>query len=203
MITKPTIIALDLEGTLVPEIWIEVAEKTGIEKLRLTTRDISDYDKLMKMRISILRKHNLPLATIQEIIGNINPFFGAKEFLDWICTHDNLQPVILSDTFYQFALPIISKLGHPILFCNSLVIDDNDMIIDYQMRQDNQKEKTIAAFGNLNFEVVAIGDSYNDTTMLKQADRGILFRAPEKIIKQFPQFKAIKQYEKLKKYILK
>lgn len=202
MITKPTIIALDLEGTLAPEIWIEVAEKTEIEKLRLTTRDISDYDKLMKMRIKILHEHNLSLADIQKIIKNIAPFNGAKEFLDWIRTHDNLQPIILSDTFYQFALPIMKKLGNPTLFCNSLETDDSNMIIDYHIRQDNQKECEVTAFQDLNFKVVAIGDSYNDSNMIKRADIGIFFRAPEKILKQFPQFKAMREYKELKKCIL-
>ena len=198
MITKSTIIALDLEGTLAPEIWIEVAKKTGIEKLHLTTRDISDYNELMKMRIKILREHNLSLSDIQKIIKKIDPFSGAKEFLDWIRTHDNLQPVILSDTFYQFALPIMKKLGNPTLFCNSLETDCDDMIVNYHMRQDNQKEREVTAFQDLNFKVVAIGDSYNDSNMIRRADIGIFFRAPEKILKQFPQFKAMKEYKELR-----
>ena len=202
MITKPTIIALDLEGTLAPEIWIEVAEKTGIKRLRLTTRDIQDYDKLMQMRIKILREHNLSLTAIQKIIKNVAPFDVAKEFLDWIRTHDNLQPVILSDTFYQFALPIMKKLGNPTLFCNSLETDDNNMIVDYHIRQDNQKEREVAAFQDLNFKVIAIGDSYNDSNMIKRADVGIFFRAPEKILKQFSQFKAMKEYKELRRCIL-
>ena len=202
MMTKPTIIALDLEGTLAPEIWIKIAENTGIEGLRLTTRDVPDYDKLMNARIEIVKKHKLSLIDIQKIIKKIDPFTGAKEFLDWVRKDINMQPVIISDTFYQFAQPIIEKLGNPALFCNLLEIDDNNMIISHRMRQDNQKEKVVAACKDLKFQVVAIGDSYNDTVMLARADKGILFRAPEKISKEFPQFILVHEYDKPKKYIL-
>ncbi|HEX5691884.1 MAG TPA: bifunctional phosphoserine phosphatase/homoserine phosphotransferase ThrH, partial [Roseiflexaceae bacterium] len=164
MSRKPTLIATDLEGVLVPEIWIAVAEKTGIERLRLTTRDIPDYDELMRGRIAIMREHNLSLADIQAVIATLEPFDGARDYLDWVRAHAQL--IILSDTFYEFAAPLMLKLGYPTLFCNMLEIDAAGNISGYRMRQDHGKRRSVAAFQSLEFQVLAIGDSYNDTAML-------------------------------------
>jgi phosphoserine/homoserine phosphotransferase len=189
------IICLDLEGVLVPEIWINVAEHTGIEDLRLTTRDISDYDKLMKYRIDILEKHNLKLKDIQRVIGEMDPLPGAREFLDSL--REKAQVIILSDTFTQFAKPLMRKLGWPTLFCNSLVIDAQDNIIDYTLRQNDGKKHAVGALRSLNFSIIACGDSYNDVTMLQSADNGIFFRPPEKILEEFPQFPVVQSHADL------
>ena len=177
---------LDLEGVLVPEIWITFAEKTGIEKLRLTTRDIPDYDELMRGRLKILDENNLKLADIQEVIGGIAPLPGAKEFLSWL--ESEFQVIILSDTFSQFAGPLMEQLGHPTLFCHDLVVDEAGRIANYRLRIPDAKTKAVSALKGLNLKVIAAGDSYNDTGMLKEADVGILFRAPENVVKKFPQF---------------
>jgi phosphoserine/homoserine phosphotransferase len=196
---KPTLIATDLEGVLVPEIWIAVAEKTGIERLRLTTRDIPDYGELMLGRIAILREQKLKLADIQSVIATLEPLPGALEYLAWARAHTQL--IILSDTFYEFAAPLMLKLGHPTLFCNSLMVDRDGNIVGYQMRQDHGKRLSVAAFRSLQFHVVAIGDSYNDTAMLGTADAGILFRPPDTIAAEFPQFPVMREYAELRCYI--
>jgi len=188
---------LDLEGVLIPEIWIAVAEKTGIKKLRLTTRDIPDYDELMRGRLKILDEHNLKLADIQEVIGTLSPLEGAKEFLDWL--KSEFQVIILSDTFYQFAGPLMEKLGHPTLFCNELIVNDDGCITNYRLRQPDGKTKAVTALKGLNFQVIAAGDSYNDTGMLKVADAGILFRPPDNVIEEFPQFPVTHTYDEFKK----
>ena len=188
---------LDLEGVLVPEIWIDFAEQTGIEKLRLTTRDIPDYDELMRGRLKILDKNNLKLADIQKVIQKIKPLEGAYEFLGWL--KSEFQVIILSDTFYQFAGPLMAQLDYPTLFCNSLVVAKDGRITDYQLRQADGKTKAVTALQSLNFKVVAAGDSYNDTGMLKKADAGIFFRPPESITKEFPQFPVTHQYDEMKK----
>jgi phosphoserine / homoserine phosphotransferase len=197
---KPTILASDLEGVLVPEIWIAVAEKTGIEQLRLTTRDISDYDKLMTGRIAILREHKLTLADIQAVIATVDPLPGALEFLEWARNH--LQVIILSDTFYEFAAPLMLKLGQPTLFCNTIIADAGNTISGYQLRQIDGKRKAVEALKSLDFWVIAMGDSYNDTTMLGAADAGILFRPPANIIAEFPQFPVIYEYDRLREYLM-
>lgn len=191
-----TIVTLDLEGVLVPEIWIAVAEKTGIAELRLTTRDIPDYDVLMKGRLKILDAHGLKLKDIQEVIGTLRPLEGALDFMRELraCT----QVIILSDTFEQFAQPLMRQLEWPTLFCHRLDVVD-DRIVGYTLRQQNQKQKSVAALKSLNYRVIAAGDSFNDTTMLAEADAGFLFHAPEAIIKQFPQFPAIHEYSELLK----
>ena len=191
---------LDLEGVLVPEIWIAFAEKTGIEKLRLTTRDIPDYDELMRGRLKILDENNLKLADIQEVIGGIAPLPGAKEFLSWL--ESEFQVIILSDTFSQFAGPLMEQLGHPTLFCHDLVVDEAGRIANYRLRIPDAKTKAVSALKGLNLKVIAAGDSYNDTGMLKEADVGILFRAPENVVKKFPQFPVTRTYEELKTAII-
>jgi phosphoserine/homoserine phosphotransferase len=196
MYRKPTIVAMDLEGVLVPEVWIAVAEKTGIEKLRLTTRDISDYDELMRMRISILREQGLTLRDVQDVIATMDPLPGASDFIDWV--RREAQVVILSDTFYEFALPLMKKLAYPTLFCNSIEADETNSIVDYHLRISDGKRKAVEAFKAIHFRVVAVGDSYNDTTMLSSADLGILFRPPDNVIEEFPQFSVCHEYDALK-----
>ena len=191
---------LDLEGVLVPEIWIAFAEKTRIEKLRLTTRDIPDYDELMRGRLKILDENNLKLADIQEVIGGIAPLPGAKEFLSWL--ESEFQVIILSDTFSQFAGPLMEQLGHPTLFCHDLVVDEAGRIANYRLRIPDAKTKAVSALKGLNLKVIAAGDSYNDTGMLKEADVGILFRAPENVVKEFPQFPVTRTYEEFKTAII-
>ena len=191
---------LDLEGVLVPEIWITFAEKTGIEKLRLTTRDIPDYDELMRGRLKILDENNLKLADIQEVIGGIAPLPGAKEFLSWL--ESEFQVIILSDTFSQFAGPLMEQLGHPTLFCHDLVVDEAGRIANYRLRIPDAKTKAVSALIGLNLKVIGAGDSYNDTGMLKEADVGILFRAPENVVKEFPQFPVTRTYEEFKTAII-
>lgn len=195
---KQTIVTLDLEGVLVPEIWIAVAEKTGIEALRLTTRDIPDYDVLMKGRLKILTAHSLKLRDIQEVISCLRPLEGGKEFLDQL--RERVQVIILSDTFEQFAQPLLQQLDWPTLFCNRLIVED-DRIVGYQLRQPNQKQSAVAALKNLNYQIVAAGDSFNDTAMLREADFGYFFRAPVVIQKQFSQFPGVETYADLLKSI--
>jgi len=189
------IVCLDLEGILVPEIWISVAEKTGIEELSLTTRDIPDFDQLMRRRLEILKRASLKIRDIQEIIESIKPLEGAIEFLDRV--REGFQLIVLSDTFVEFADPILKKLNRPACFCNSLVIDPDGVIVDYQLRQRDGKRHAIKALKGLGFKVIAIGDSYNDTTMLSEANEGILFRPPENIKGEFPHFPVIETYEGL------
>ena len=183
---------LDLEGVLLPEIWIKFAEKTGIEELKLTTRDIPDYDQLMMGRLAILKKHNLKLQDIQDVIEALSPLDGACDFLQWL--KSEFQVIILSDTFYEFAQPLMKKLDYPTLFCHKLITDDAGNIVNYELRQSDQKTKAVKALQGLNFQVVSAGDSYNDTGMLQQADAGILFCPPEKVIQEFPQFPVTRNY---------
>ena len=190
------IVCLDLEGVLVPEIWINVAETTGIEALRITTRDEPDYDKLMRQRIAILETHRLRLRDIQSVIGRMGPLEGAQEFLAWL--RGEHQVIILSDTFYEFAAPLMAQLGHPTLFCNSLIVDGDDRVRDYRIRLQDGKRKAVMALKLLNLDVIAAGDSYNDTTMLAEADAGILFRPPENVVREFPQFPVTRTYGELR-----
>lgn len=170
------IACLDLEGVLVPEIWINFAKRTGIDELRATTRDIPDYDVLMRQRLRILQQHNLGLPDIQEVIDGMGPLEGAKDFLDWL--RERFQVVILSDTFYEFAAPLMRQLGHPTLLCHRLSVDESGAVRDYHLRQKDPKRASIKALHSLNYRIIAAGDSYNDTSMLAEADRGILFRPP-------------------------
>ena len=195
------IACLDLEGVLVPEIWINVAEKTGIKELRLTTRDISDYDVLMKKRLKILEENKLKIKDIQDVIATLNPLEGAKQFVDWLRTE--FQVIILSDTFYEFAHPLMQQLDFPCLFCHSLEIRPQGQITNYRLRMSDQKTKSVKALQDLNFKVIAAGDSYNDTGMLQQANRGILFKPPQNVIDEFPQFQVTTNYQELKDAFLK
>ncbi|MCF0261363.1 MAG: bifunctional phosphoserine phosphatase/homoserine phosphotransferase ThrH [Sphaerochaetaceae bacterium] len=187
------IICLDLEGVLVPEIWIAFAEKTGIPQLKRTTRDEPDYDKLMKYRMDILKEHNLTLKDIQDVIATIKPLEGAKEFLDKV--RSITQVVILSDTFKEFAKPLMKQLGWPTILCNSLITDENNMLIGMKLRQQDGKRKAIDGFRSMNFRTFAAGDSYNDLTMIHKADKGCLFRAPENILKEEPDLKLCTTYD--------
>ena len=191
---KQTIVSLDLEGVLVPEIWIAVAEKTGIEALRHTTRDEPDYDLLMRSRLDIMRENNIKLSDIQDVIASLSPLEGAKGFLDDL--RAQTQVVILSDTFVQFANPLMRQLDWPVIFCNHLEVSD-DVVVNYHLRQLDQKRQSVVAFKSLNFEVIAAGDSYNDTNMLTEANHGILFRAPENIQSEFSQFPAVTEFNEL------
>lgn len=191
------IACLDLEGVLVPEIWIGFAEKTGIDSLRATTRDIPDYDVLMQQRLRILRENNLKLQDIQSVISTMTPMSGARDFIDWL--RERFQVVILSDTFYEFSQPLMRQLGFPVLLCHRLVANDSGVITDYKIRQPDPKRQCVKAFHNLNFRVIATGDSYNDTSMLKEADAGILFKAPQRVIAEFPQFPSVSEYDELKR----
>jgi len=198
--TLVEIACLDLEGVLVPEIWIEFAKATGIEELKATTRDIPDYDVLMRQRLRILDEHGLTLPQIQETIATLKPLEGAIEFVDWL--RERFQVVILSDTFYEFSQPLMRQLGFPTLFCHRLIADDKGRIVDYQLRQANPKRQSVLAFKTLYYRVIAAGDSYNDTTMLSEADAGILFHAPQNVIDEFPQFPAVQTFEDLKKQFI-
>jgi len=191
----PLIVCLDLEGVLTPEVWIAFAEKTGIDALRRTTRDEPDYDKLMQGRLEILDEHGFKLSDIQDVIGTLEPLPGAREFLDEL--RDRTQVIVLSDTFYQFAAPFMRQLGQPTLFCHQLRVDDADRVTGYQLRIPDGKRGAVAALKNIGFRVHAVGDSYNDTTMLKEADKGILFRCPDNVAEEFPQFKRTDVYAEL------
>jgi phosphoserine / homoserine phosphotransferase len=189
----------DLEGVFLPEVWIEFASKVGIEELKLTTRDISDYDVLMKKRLSILKENNLKIQDIENVISKIDPLEGAVEALDWI--RERTQIIILSDTFEEFAKPMMKKLNFPALFCHSLTIDPIGNITDYNIRIDNQKKKAVQAFKSMNYNVTAFGDSYNDTQMILEADNGFLFRPPENVINDFPELPFARNYNELKTMI--
>lgn len=193
------IVCCDLEGVFVPEIWINVAKKTGIDELKLTTRDISDYDVLMKKRLSILADRGLKLADITDVIATIEPLEGALEFLTWL--RKKTQVIIVSDTFTQFAGPLMEKLLMPTLFCNTLTIGKDGAITDYNLRQKEGKRHTVLALRTLNYHITAMGDSYNDIGMLKEADLGILFRPPENVVQEFPQFPVVTDYDALRKLL--
>jgi phosphoserine / homoserine phosphotransferase len=190
------IACLDLEGVLVPEIWINVAKTTGIEALKRTTRDEPDYDKLMRARLGILDQHGLKLRDIQAVIAQMGPLDGARDFITWLRARH--QVIILSDTFYEFAAPLMAQLDNPCLFCNSLVVDEQGRVTNYQLRIRDGKRKAVMALKLLNFTVVAAGDSYNDTTMLAEADAGILFRPPDSVIRDFPHFPVTHTYDELR-----
>lgn len=190
------LLCLDLEGVLVPEIWINFAERTGIKELRATTRDVPDYDVLMRQRLRLLDEHNLKLPDIQDVINDMGPLCGARDFMDW--AREEFQVIILSDTFYEFAKPLMRQLGYPTLFCHRLITDETGRITDYKLRQKDPKRMSVKALHSLNYRIVAAGDSYNDTTMLSEADLGILFHAPQNVIDEFPQFPAVHTYDDLR-----
>ena len=188
---------LDLEGVLVPEIWIGFAEQTGIEELRLTTRDVPDYDALMRRRLAILAERGLGLPDIQGVIARMGPLEGAPAFLAWL--RERFQVAILSDTFYEFAAPLMRQLGQPLLLCNRLVVAADGRILDYRIRQKDPKRQAVRAFHELRYRVVASGDSYNDTAMLAEADAGILFCPPDAVAREFPQFPVARDYDALRR----
>ena len=187
---------LDLEGVLIPEIWIAFAERTGIDELRATTRDIPDYNVLMKQRLDLLDQHKLKIDDIQEVIAGLAPLPGAIDFINWL--RERFQVIILSDTFYEFSQPLMRQLGWPTLFCHRLVTDGSGRVVDYKLRQEDPKRASVKALHSLNYRVIAAGDSYNDTTMLGEADVGFLIHAPQNVIDEFPQFKAVDTLEALK-----
>jgi phosphoserine/homoserine phosphotransferase len=191
---RQSVVTLDVEGVLVPEIWIAVAERTGIEGLRRTTRDEPDYDVLMRYRLDLLGEHQLTMSLIEDVIAGLEPLDGARDFLDEL--RSEAQVILLSDTFEQFARPLMRQLGWPTVLCHRLVVAD-DRIVDYRLRQPNQKQRAVEALRGLNLQVIAAGDSYNDTTMLGAADVGYLFHAPTNVIAEFPQFAALDTFDEL------
>jgi len=193
------VVCSDLEGVFVPEVWINVAKITGIEKLKITTRDEPDYDKLMKYRLNILDEHNLKIQDIQQVISNIKPLDGALEFTKWL--RDISRFVIVSDTFQEFAKPLMKQLDDPFILCHSLEIDKDGRITNYKLRQSDPKRRTVEAFQSMNFKVIAFGDSYNDVSMLKKAEVGILFCPPQKVIDEFPELPVAHNYAELKALI--
>jgi phosphoserine / homoserine phosphotransferase len=187
---------LDLEGVLVPEIWIAFSERTGIQELRATTRDIPDYNVLMKQRLGLLEQHGLRINDIQEVIATLEPLPGAIEFVDWM--RERFQVIILSDTFYEFSQPLMRQLHWPTLFCHRLITDDAGRVVDYKLRQEDPKRASVQALHSLNYRVLAAGDSYNDTSMLAEADVGFLIHAPQNVIDEFPQFRSVETLAELK-----
>jgi phosphoserine / homoserine phosphotransferase len=187
---------LDLEGVLVPEIWIAFSERTGIQELRATTRDIPDYNVLMKQRLGLLEQHGLKINDIQDVIATLEPLPGAIEFVDWM--RERFQVIILSDTFYEFSQPLMRQLHWPTLFCHRLITDDAGRVVDYKLRQEDPKRASVQALHSLNYRVLAAGDSYNDTSMLAEADVGFLIHAPQNVIDEFPQFKSVDTLAELK-----
>lgn len=194
------IVCFDLEGVFTPEIWINVARYTGIEELKITTRDEPDYDKLMKYRIDILHKHSISLKQIQDVIASLELLTGARDFLDWVRSHT--QAIIVTDSFEEFAMPFIQKLGYPLVLCHNLQVDENNMITGYNLRQPDPKKRVVEAFQNLNYKVIGIGDSYNDMGMIMQADKGIFFRPPDKVVADYPQFPVTRTYDELEALLM-
>lgn len=193
------VICCDLEGVWVPEVWINVAKKTGIDELKLTTRDIKDYDELMQYRLKILDKHGLKLRDIQEVIATIQPLDGALEVIKWLQRISRL--IVVSDTFVEFAEPLMRQLDYPTLFCHSLEVDDTNRITGYKLRQKDPKRQVIKALQSLNYEVIAFGDSYNDVSMLQQADNAFLYRPPQNVIDEFPEFPVATNYDQMRSLI--
>jgi phosphoserine / homoserine phosphotransferase len=194
------IICFDMEGVFTPEIWVNVARKTGIEALRITTRDEPDYDKLMHYRIGILHEHGITLTYIQEVIASLDLLPGARDFFDWV--RERSQAVVVTDSFVEFAMPFIEKLGKPLVLCHNLVVDENDMIVGYNLRQPDPKRCVVEAFQRLRYQVIGIGDSYNDMGMIEQADQGIFYCPPDNVVKDYPQYPVTRNYEALKQMIL-
>ena len=190
------LVCLDLEGVLVPEIWIEFSRRTRIPELSRTTRDEPDYDKLMRYRLDLLKTHKLGLPDIQKVISDMGPMAGARKFLDEL--RRDFQVIILSDTFYEFAMPLMAQLGMPTLFCHKLEADDEGYVVNYHLRMPNQKMEAVRRFKEINFQVIAAGDSYNDTAMLAEAHAGILFHPPQNVIDEFPQFPVTMNYDELR-----
>lgn len=192
---RQTVVTLDLEGVLIPEIWVATAERTGIEELRRTTRDEPDYEVLMRGRLDVLAANDLHMGDVTDVIATLEPLDGAARFLERL--RERTQVIILSDTFEEFARPLMAQLGWPTVLCHRLVVDGDDRIADYRLRQPDQKRRAVQALHDLEYRVLAAGDSYNDTTMLAEADHGFLFRAPDNVIREFPQFAAVWDYDDL------
>jgi phosphoserine / homoserine phosphotransferase len=193
------IVCFDMEGVFTPEIWINVARKTGIDALKITTRDEPDYDKLMHSRIGILRENGITLKYIQEVIASLDLLDSAREFFDWV--RERSQVIVVTDSFVEFAMPFIEKLGRPLVLCHNLTVDDKGMITGYNLRQPDPKRKVVEAFQQLKYKVIGIGDSYNDMGMIQQADQGIFFRPPDKVMLDYPQFPVTRNYDELKELI--
>ncbi len=194
------IVCLDMEGVLTPEIWIAFAERTGIDALRATTRDIPDYNVLMRQRLNLLAQHDLGINDIQQVIATLEPLPGAVDLIQWL--RERFQVIILSDTFYEFSQPLMQQLGWPTLFCHRLITDEQGRVVDYKLRQEDPKRASIKALHSLNYRVFAAGDSYNDTSMLSEADEGFLIHAPQNVKDEFPQFKAVDSLQALKQAFL-
>jgi phosphoserine / homoserine phosphotransferase len=193
---RPTFLASDLEGVLIPEIWVAVGEKTGIKELSLTTREVADYDELMRMRLKVLAEHNLTIADVQAVIASMEPLPGAIETINWI--RERTRFVIITDSFYEFLTPFNTKLGYPMIFAHSLKIDRHGAVVGYQLRLEHGKRKAVRAIKELGFRVMAFGDSYNDTAMLDEADFGVLYKPPGNVVADFPQFPVANDYTGLK-----
>lgn len=196
---QPVITCLDMEGVLFPEIWLTLAEKVGVQELRLTTRDIADYDALMKKRLEVLKAHNITLQDIREVVNTISPLTGVPEFLGWLREH--CQIIVLSDTYYEFVGSLMKQLQFPTIFCHTLEVDSNGFITDYYLRQQDQKRQSVSALKSLGFRVLAGGDSYNDVSMLKAADAGFFFCPPDSIVQEFPQFPVARSYVEFKEHL--
>ena len=194
------LVCLDLEGVLIPEVWVEFAAATGIDGLRRTTRDEPDYDTLMRYRLDLLRGNRMGLPDIQQVVATLSPMPGAKAFLDAL--RARFQVIILSDTFYEFAMPLMAQLGQPTLFCHKLTADADGYVVDYQLRMPNQKQEAVRRFKEINFKVIAAGDSYNDTNMLAEAHAGILYCPPDNVVREFPQYPVTRDYDALMGEIL-
>ncbi len=194
------LVCLDLEGVLIPEVWVEFAAATGIDGLRRTTRDEPDYDTLMRYRLDLLRENRMGLPDIQQVVATLSPMPGAKAFLDAL--RARFQVIILSDTFYEFAMPLMAQLGQPTLFCHKLTADADGYVVDYQLRMPNQKQEAVRRFKEINFKVIAAGDSYNDTNMLAEAHAGILYCPPDNVVREFPQYPVTRDYDALMGEIL-
>lgn len=195
------IACLDLEGVLIPEIWIEFAEEVGVPELKATTRDIPDYDVLMKQRLALLGQHGYGVNEIQEVIATLSPLEGAADFLNWL--RERFQVVILSDTFYQFAGPLMAQLGYPTLLCHNLIVDDGGKVVDYKLRQKDPKRQAVIGLKSMYYRTIAAGDSYNDTSMLEEAHAGIFFCAPDSVIAEFPQYPVARNYDEFRQEFLK
>lgn len=195
------VICSDLEGVWIPEIWINVAKKTGIEALKLTTRDIKDYDELMTYRLKILKENNITLKDIQDVIATLKPLEGAYDMIKWLQSQSRV--IIVSDTFAEFADPLMKQLGYPTLFCHSLVVDEKNMIVDYKLRQEDPKRQVVKALQSLKYEVIAFGDSYNDMTMLEQAEKAFLYKPPQVVIDDYPQYQVATNYSEMRDQLLK
>ncbi len=198
---QPVIVAFDLEGTLMPEMWIEIAESKGIEDLRKSTADIEDYDELKALRVEVLAKHGITLADMQSVTEKTEVYEGARELLKWVSVQEGVQPIIVSDTFYQFVSPVMKKLDNTTIFCNLLTVDSDGYVVGYERRQKDQKRAVVRSFRDMKFKVIAIGDSFNDIAMFEAADVSAFYRAGELVRERSPQYESFQTYDEVKKFI--